>query len=195
LSREFKKRPVIKMLGKWPVDGIEIKDPGLRAYITLKPVLAPHSSGRHEHQKFRKSSVNIVERLINNMMRHGRCGGKKMKAIGIVTNALEIIGLKTGKNPIEVLVNAIENAAPCEDVTRIAYGGIVYPISVDVAPQRRVDLALRFLSEGAREASKNNPKTIDECLAEELILASMRDGRSYAVRKRDEMERVALASR
>jgi small subunit ribosomal protein S7 len=155
----------------------------------------PHSGGRHEHQRFRKSTVNIVERLVNNMMRHGRCGGKKIKAINIVKNAFEIIQLKTGVNPVQILVRAIENSAPCEEVTRIVYGGVAYPVSVDVSPQRRIDLALRFMCEGARQAALNNPKTIDECLAEEIILASERDSRSFAVKKRDEIERIALSSR
>jgi small subunit ribosomal protein S7 len=112
-----------------------------------------------------------------------------------VRNALEIVSLKTGKNPVEILVKAVVNTAPAEDVTRIAYGGIVYPISVDISPQRRIDIALRFMADGARQASFSNPKTIDECLAEEIIYAGQRDNRSFAVRKRDEMERVALASR
>ena len=129
------------------------------------------------------------------MMRHGRAGGKKAKAVNIVRNAFEIIELKTKKNPVEVLVKAVQNVAPSEDVTRVAYGGIVYPISVDIAPQRRIDLTLRFLTDGARQAAYSNPRTIDECLAEEIVYAAERDNRSYAVRKRDEMERVALASR
>ncbi|MEM2122726.1 MAG: 30S ribosomal protein S7 [Candidatus Bathyarchaeia archaeon] len=185
----------LKMFGKWPLEGIEVRDPGLTAYISLKPILMPHSGGRHEHQRFRKSTVNIVERLVNNMMRHGKCGGKKGKAMSIVKNAFEIIQLKTGINPVQILVKAVENSAPCEEVTRIVYGGVAYPVSVDVSPQRRIDLALRFMCEGARQAALNNPKTIDECLAEEIILASERDSRSFAVKKRDEIERVALSSR
>lgn len=195
MSKESRKISEIKIFEKWSVEGIEVQDPGLQRYVTVRPSVAPHSGGRHEHKKFRKSTVNIVERLVNNMMRYGRCGGKKGKAVNIVRNALEIVNLRTGKNPVEVLVRAIENVAPCEDVTRIAYGGIVYPISVDISPQRRVDLTLRFLTEGARQATFSNPKTVDECLAEEIIFASSRDNRSLAVRKRDEMERVALASR
>lgn len=139
--------------------------------------------------------MNVVERLINNMMRHGKCGGKKLKAMGIVRNALEIIQLKAGRNPLEILVRAVENSAPCEDVTRISYGGIVSHLSVDVSPQRRIDMALRFLTEGARRESFGNPKTIDECLADEITYASERDGRSHAVQKRDETERIARSSR
>ncbi len=190
-----RKPPEIKIFQKWSTEDIEIGDPGLEKYLGVKPILFPHSGGRHEHKRFRKSALNIVERLVNNMMRPGRAGGKKAKAIGIVRNALEIISLKTGKNPVEVLVRAVVNTAPAEDVTRIAYGGIVYPISVDISPQRRIDIALRFMTDGARKASYSNQKTIDECLAEEITYAAQRDNRSFAVRKRDEMERVALASR
>ena len=182
MSKESKKMPEIKVFGKWSVEGLEVHDQGLKKYVSLKPSLTPQTGGRHEHQRFRKSSINIVERLVNNMMRHGRCGGKKAKAISIVRNALDIVNLKTGKNPLEVLLKAIENSAPCEDVTRIAYGGIVYPISVDISPQRRVDLTLRFLTEGVRQASFSNPKTIDEALADEIIAASIRDSMSFAVR-------------
>jgi len=190
-----RKPPDVKVFEKWESEDIEVADPGLEKYLSVKPILYPHSGGRHEHKRFRKSSLNIVERLVDNMMRPGRAGGKKAKAVGIVRNALEIISLKTGKNPVEMLVKAVENTAPAEDVTRVAYGGIVYPISVDIAPQRRIDIALRFMTDGARQASYSNPKTIDECLAEEISYAAQRDNRSFAVRKRDEMERVALASR
>jgi small subunit ribosomal protein S7 len=190
-----RKAPEIKVFDQWGTEDIEVTDPGLEKYLSSKPILYPHSGGRHEHKRFRKSQLNIVERLVDNMMRPGRVGGKKAKAIGIVRNAMEIINLKTGKNPIEVLVKAVENTAPAEDVTRVAYGGIVYPISVDIAPQRRIDIALRFMTDGARKGAYSNPKTIDECLAEEIAYAAQRDNRSFAVRKRDEMERVALASR
>jgi small subunit ribosomal protein S7 len=190
-----RKPPDIKAFDKWGTEDIEVKDPGLEKYLSVQPTLYPHSGGRHEHKRFRKAYLSIVERLVNNMMRPGRVGGKKTKAIGIVRNAMEIVSLKTGKNPIEILVKAVENTSPAEDVTRIAYGGIVYPISVDIAPLRRIDMSLRFMTDGARQAAYSNPKTIDECLADELMYAAQRDNRSFAVRKRDEMERVALASR
>mgnify|MGYP001048092038 CR=1 FL=1 len=195
MSKDEKSRPTFQLFGKWSLEGIEVKDPGLKRYISLKPAVATNSGGRHEHQRFTKSSVNIVERLANNMMRHGRCGGKKAKATGIVRNALDIIHLKTGRNPVEVVVEAVTKAAPCEDVTRVAYGGVVYPVSVDLAPQRRIDLALRHLTMGARQSAFSNPRTVDEALADEVISAASRSDRSFAIKKRDEMERVALASR
>ncbi len=185
----------IKLFGKWSFDGIEVEDPGIKRYIPLKPVYIPHSMGRHEHGKFRKAKVNIVERLTNNLMRPGSSAGKKTRAINLVKNAFEIIHLRTKQNPIQILVRAIENTAPCEDTTRISYGGIAYHMAVDLSPQRRVDLALRFLSEGARKTAFGNPRSLDECLAEDLILAANKDVKSYAVQKRNEMERVARSSR
>ena len=195
------KRQEIRLFGKWSYDGIEVADPGLKQYMfdartrSLKPVYIPHSMGRHEHGKFRKARVNIVERLVNNLMRPGSSSGKKTRAINLVKNALEIIHLRTNKNPIQILVRAVENTAPCEDTTRISYGGIAYHQAVDISPQRRVDLALRFLSEGARKIAFGNPRSLDECLAEELILAANGDVKSSAVQKRNEMERIAQSSR
>ncbi len=185
----------IKLFQKWSFKEIKVNDLGLQRYLNLTPMVAPHSMGRHEHQRFRKANVNIVERLINNMMRPGKNAGKKAKAANIVKQAFEIINLRTGKNPIEVLVRAVENSAPCEDTTRISYGGVVYHLSVDVAPQRRIDLAIRHITEGARAASANNPRSIEECIADELVLAANHDIKSAGISKRHEIERVAQSSR
>jgi small subunit ribosomal protein S7 len=194
-KQEEKQEKEVKLFGEWSFKGIEVKDLGLQRYVSLKPVVIPHSMGRHEHKRFRKASINIVERLANNLMRPGKNAGKKAKVMNMVHHAFQIVNLRTGKNPIEVLVKAVENSAPCEDTTRISMGGIAYHLSVDVAPQRRVDLALRHLADGARQAAVNNPRSIEECLAEELILAGNNDMKSFAVAKRHEIERVAQASR
>jgi small subunit ribosomal protein S7 len=185
----------IKLFQKWSFKDIAVVDVGLQRYLNLTPMVAPHSMGRHEHQRFRKSKVNIVERLINGLMRSGKNAGKKAKATNFVKEAFEIINIRTGKNPIEVLVKAVENAAPCEDTTRISMGGVVYHLSVDVAPQRRIDLALRHITDGARASSKNNPRSIQETLADELVLAANKDIKSAAIAKRNEIERVAQSSR
>jgi small subunit ribosomal protein S7 len=194
-KQEEKKEKEVRLFGKWSFKGAEVKDLGLQRYVSLKPVVIPHSMGRHEHKRFRKANINIVERLANNLMRPGKNAGKKAKIMNVVKNAFEIVSLRTGKNPVEVLVKAIENSAPCEDTTRISMGGIVYHQSVDVAPQRRVDLALRNLADGARQAAINSPRSIEECLAEEIIMAGNHDMKSFAVAKRHEIERVAQASR
>jgi small subunit ribosomal protein S7 len=195
LSQKQEEKQDVKLFEKWSFKDVQVKDLGLQRYVSVKPMAVPHSMGRHEHKRFRKANVNIVERLVNNLMRPGKNAGKKAKAMNIVKHAFEIINLRTGRNPIEVLAKAVENSAPCEDTTRISYGGIVYHLSVDVSPQRRVDLALRNICEGARQASISNPRSIEECLAEELILAGNHDMKSYAVSKRHETERIAQASR
>ena len=189
------KADAIRLFGKWSWVGVEIRDPSLKKYISLKPVWLPHTGGRHEKRRFGKAEVPIVERLMNKLMRPGRNGGKKHLAYNIVKTAFDIIYYETRENPIQVLVRAIENSAPREETTRITYGGITYRVSVDVSPQRRVDLALRFLTEGARLCAFNNPRPIEECLAEEIILASRGDARSYAIRQKEEIERIALSSR
>jgi small subunit ribosomal protein S7 len=185
----------IMLFQKWSFKDIKVVDIGLQRYLNLTPMVTPHSMGRHEHQRFRKAKVNIVERLINNMMRPGKNSGKKAKVTNIVKEAFEIINTRTGRNPVEVLVKAVENASPCEDTTRVSYGGVVYHLSVDVAPQRRIDLAIRHIAEGARLASANSPRSIQEGLADELILASNKDIKSAGVAKRNEIERVAQSSR
>ena len=185
----------IQLFGKWDFEGIEVKDPGLKRYVTVNPVHVPHSMGRHEHRRFRKAEVNIVERLLNDLMRPGMSAGKKARAMNLLRNTFEIMHLRTKQNPIKILINAIENSAPCEDTTRIGYGGVVYHMAVDISPQRRLDLALRFLSEGARKAAFGTPRPLEECLAEELTLAAKNDTKSNAIGKRHEMERIAQSSR
>jgi small subunit ribosomal protein S7 len=112
-----------------------------------------------------------------------------------VKTSFELIHLKTGQNPIQVLVKAIEKSAPNEDTTRMSYGGVVYHISVDISPTRRMDIALRFISEGVREAAFGNMKSVEEVLSDELILAASGDSNSHAVKKKNEQERIAMASR
>ncbi len=188
---------------KWDLSDIEIHDPGLKTAISLKKVISPMTYGRSALKRFNKAEVNIVERLVNKLMHFGkkyakntgRMAGKKISVINTVKAALEIISLKTGKNPIEVLVRAIEFSAPNEDTTRIVYGGTVYHVSVDVSPLRRVDLALRFIADGVKEATFSNPKAIEEYLAEHLIIAAANDPKAPSVKKKNELERIAQASR
>ena len=193
----------ILLFRKWHLSEIEIKDIGLKTAISLKKTIMPMDFGRSALRRFNKADVNIVERLVNKMMHFGkknakntgRMAGKKIHSYNIVKTAFEIIHLKTGKNPVEVLVRAIENSAPNEDTTRIVYGGTVYHVSVDVAPLRRVDLALRFIADGVKEATFSNPKPIEEFLAEHLILSANNDPTSPSVKRKNELERIAQASR
>ena len=197
------KENTMLLFNKWNSNDIEIQDSGLKNVIALDPAIIPISFGRHEHQRLKKAEVHIIERLVNKLMHFGkkyakntgRMGGKKSRMIKTVKTALELIYYETGKNPIELLIRAIENAAPNEDTTRIVYGGVVYHVSVDVAPLRRVDLALRFIAEGVRETTYSNPKTIEEVLAREIVLASNNSMESHSVKKKNEQERIAMSSR
>ena len=194
----------IMLFNKWDVSDIEVNDLGLKRVISLNPsMVVPVSFGRHEHQRLKKAEVHVIERLANKLMHFGkkyakntgRMGGKKVKSLNIVKTAFDIIFLETGKNPVELLVRAVENSSPNEDTTRIVYAGVVYHVSVDVSPLRRLDLALRFIAEGVRESTYSNPQMIEEALAKEIILASNNDMTSHAIKKKNEQERIAMSSR
>ncbi|UYV72192.1 RPS5 [Cordylochernes scorpioides] len=190
--------PEVKLFNRWNTSDVQVSDFSLTDYIAVKEKHAkyvPHSAGRYAAKRFRKSQCPIVERLVNSMMMHGRNNGKKLMAVRIVEHAFEIIYLLTGENPLQVLVNAIINGGPREDSTRIGRAGTVRRQAVDVSPLRRVNQALWLLTTGAREASFRNIKTISECLADELINAAKGSSNSYAIKKKDELERVAKSNR
>ncbi|MBE6515052.1 MAG: 30S ribosomal protein S7 [Thermoplasmata archaeon] len=183
------------MFGKYDTTEVIVNDGGLAKYIDLTPTNVPHSGGKHANRWFGKSKLSIVERLINNIMRTEKYTGKKMKAYKAVADAFAIVEAKTKKNPIQVLVDGLENAAPREEVTRLQFGGISVPKAVDISPQRRLDIALRNLSTGVVQASMKNKKAIHECLADEIMLAAKGDMTSYSVAKKEEIERVAQSAR
>jgi small subunit ribosomal protein S7 len=198
----------IKLFNRWSFDDIAISDDSLRNYINLNPVIIPHSGGKHQKKGFWKTEhISIVERFINRLLSPGLLGkrikgrgasltmGKKQKILKIMFNVFSIIENKTKENPIQVLVSAIENAAPREDTTRISLGGISYQQAVDIAPQRRVDQAIRIIVQGTVGQTYNNIRTIDEILAAEIILCSQNDAKSRAIKRKDELERMAIAAR
>jgi len=199
----------IKLFGKWSFD-VEVLDQGLQSYINLEPVFVPHSGGKHAGQRFWKAEkVNLVERLLNKIMRSsvgakkfggkylrgGGATGKKALATRIVKKSFEIIEQRTKRNPVQVLVDAIQNAAPREETTTIIYGGVNYHQAVDIAPMRRIDMALKHLVVAAYGNAFNKKNTIEDCLADEIVGAANNDTRSFAIKKKEEMERIAQASR
>uniref|UniRef100_A0A0N5AGI6 Ribosomal_S7 domain-containing protein n=1 Tax=Syphacia muris TaxID=451379 RepID=A0A0N5AGI6_9BILA len=190
--------PEVKLFGKWSLDEVQVSDISLVDYIAVREKSArylPHSAGRYQVKRFRKATCPIVERLASSMMMHGRNNGKKLMTVRIVKHAFEIIHLLSGENPVQVLVNAVINSGPREDSTRIGRAGTVRRQAVDVSPLRRVNQALWLLCTGAREAAFRNVKTIAECLADELINAAKGSSNSYAIKKKDELERVAKSNR
>ncbi|MBN1941562.1 MAG: 30S ribosomal protein S7 [Candidatus Diapherotrites archaeon] len=197
------------IFGKWGTEDVTINDASLARYVNLKTKHIPHTFGRTVTKRFEKANISIVERLINKVMRSGQgkrklsgkyirgrgsCG-KKLQSMHIVEKALEIVEAETKQNPIQVLIRAIENSAPREDVTRIKRGGIMYTQAVDVAPMKRVDEALKNIALAAFSGSFNNKKKAEEALAEEIILASKEESKSFSVKRRDEVERIAKSSR
>mmetsp|Transcript_24269 Transcript_24269/g.35295 ORF Transcript_24269/g.35295 Transcript_24269/m.35295 type:complete len:196 (-) Transcript_24269:137-724(-) len=188
----------IKLFLKWSFDDIEVNDISLQDYIAVKgkqSTFLPHTAGRYQKRRFRKAQCPVVERLSVSLMRHGRNSGKKLMANRIVQHTLEIIHLLTDQNPIQVLVDAIINSGPRENSTRVGSAGVVRRQAVDMSPFSRVNQALYLLTTGAREASFRNVKTIAECLADEIINAAKGSSNSYAIKKKDEIERVAKANR
>ena len=185
----------VLLFGKYEMTDIAIRDGGLAKYMDLTPTAVPHSGGKHANRWFGKAKVSIVERLINNMMRTENFTGKKLKAYRAVKESFDIIAEKTKKNPVQVLVAALENAAPREEITRLQFGGISVPKAVDISPSRRLDIAIRNVTKGAVQASFKGKKSIEECLADELVLASKGDMNSFSVAKKEELERVASSAR
>ena len=194
-----------KIFDKYDISQIEVKAPGLKSVINLKPKLILKSQGRNV-VKFGQTKVNIVERLMNKLpvgahrgkkhkIEKGSATGKYTKNMKIILDVLEAVEKKTGKNPVEVLVKAIENAAPRDETTVIEYGGARYPQAVDVSPIRRVNLAIKHLIHGAGDKAFNKKKTIAQALAEEIIMASENNGESLSIRKKKESEAQADSSR
>jgi len=120
---------------------------------------------------------------------------KKIKAINIIKSSFEMIHILTKTNPIQILVDAVANSGPREDSTKIGYSGTARRQAVDVSPLRRINIALKLITAGARESAFRNLKSISECLTEELINAAKCSSNSYAIKKKDEIERVAKANR
>lgn len=198
-TKKPKKRPPyekeLKLFEKYDISEIEVHDQGLKKYINLDPIVLPHTGARWANKPFGKQRANIVERLINGMMRTEVYTGKKSKAYRVVRSSFEIIEKKSNKNPVQVLVEALEHAAPREEITRLRFGGISVPRAVDISPIRRLDMALRNITQGAVQATFKNRKPVEECLADEIFLASKGDMQSSAIAKKEELERVAGSAR
>jgi small subunit ribosomal protein S7 len=187
--------PVPPLFGKYSFEGVEVHDPGLLPYLYLHPVYSPHTEGRLSGKPFLKTRMHLVERLANHLMKGGRFTGKKSKALATVRVAFDELAQKEGKNPLQLLVDAVENAAPREEVTRLQFGGISVPRAVDASPARRLNVAIRNLALGAIQASRKSTKPIHTCLADEIALAAKGNLTSFAVGRKEEVERVAQSAR
>ncbi|VVB59355.1 30S ribosomal protein S7 [uncultured archaeon] len=196
----------IKLFNKWSFEGLKMKDPGIADYVSIVPVIVPRTSGKYANTQFYKSKMSVVERLMTKLfvpghrgkkhkMTSGRNVGKTQNSANIVKEAFEIIEKKTQKNPIEVLLTAIENAAPLEEAISYQRGGIFVREGVITSPQRRVDLALKHIAQGTQTKSRSNKRTAGEALAEEIMAAAKGDAASFAYSEKMRREKEASGAR
>ncbi len=196
----------VKCFNRWSTSDLKVDDLGLVNYITLDPKILPKTGACYAGNRFHKSHTFIVERLATKMMNSGHKGkkhfmssghntGKKNMVLKVVEKALAQIEVKLKENPVKVLVKAVENGAPREEVIAIEYGGARYPKAVDVAPQRRIDLALRSMTQGAYTKCFNKKMKIEDALAEEIINAYQLSVKSAAISKKRDLERQAASSK
>lgn len=194
-----------KIFDLYDITQVKIEDPGLKNVINLEPRLLIKSHGRNV-SKAGQTKVNVIERLMNKLSVAGHRGkkhriifghstGKYSKNMKIILEALKLVEQKTKTNPVQVLVKALENSAPRDEITVIEYGGARYPQAVDVSPLRRINLALKHIVHGASDKAFNKKKNIVQGLAEEIIMAYEGNGESFALRKKNEAEKQADSAR
>ena len=183
------------VFGKWDATEVTCTDPGISPYINLQTVGVPHSGGRHANAWFGKSKLSIVERFINGLMRSGKYTGKKLAAAKAFEDALDRIADRDDTNPLQTFVDAVANSAPMEEITYIKFGAVRQPKAADSAPSRRIDVAIRNLAKGSTQATRKSTKTLTQGIVNEISKAASADVTSFAVGKKEEVERIAAAAR
>lgn len=194
-----------KAFGLYDSESVQVKDMTLKPYINLSPKLLVKSHGRNT-KRFGNANVHILERFANRVGVPGHVGkkhkiitnwttGKYYSNMKIVLEAMAIIQKRKNENPIQVLVRAVENCSPRDEITTIEYGGARYPQAVDTSPLRRVNLAVRWLVQGSYQKSFGKKKKMCESLANEIILAADSNMEGYAMQKKNEAEKQADAAR
>jgi len=205
-EQKTEQKPItFKIFDLYDVSEITVKDPALRPVINFKDKLLLKSQGRNLN-RFGAAKVNIVERLARRLDVPGHLGkkhkvitswasGKYNKNMRTVLRTLEIVQKKTNRNPVQVLVDAVENGSPKDEITVIEHAGARYPQAVDCSPMRRVNLAIRWFVQGAYAKSFGKKKKMAETLAEEITKASEKSMESYAMSKKNEAEKQADGAR
>ncbi|MEM0148705.1 MAG: 30S ribosomal protein S7 [Candidatus Micrarchaeaceae archaeon] len=197
------------LFGKYSLKDVVVHDQSIANYITLLQREYPNTFGRRKDNVYYATHVDIVERLINKLMRggtgakvggrvirtEGKLQGKKIKVIHVVEDAFDIVSKQSNANPVQKLVDALSNAAPIEDTTRVRYGGITYNVAVDISSKRRLDVALRNLALASILGAFNKKTSLAQALANEIILAANNDPNSYAIKQRINAERMAKSAR
>ncbi|MEK6792925.1 MAG: 30S ribosomal protein S7 [Nanoarchaeota archaeon] len=194
-----------KIFDLYDMAEVKVSDLALVPYINVQPKLLVKSHGRNVG-KFTQTKVHIVERLSNRLNVPGHVGkkhkiitahasGKYNTNMQTILETLKIIAEKKKMNPVQVLIKAIENASPRDEITTIEYGGARYPQAVDVSPLRRVNLAIRWMTQGAFQKSFGKKKRMCESLAAEIMNAADLNMESYALNKKNEAEKQADSAR
>lgn len=196
----------VKLFDRWTFNEVVVEDAGLQGYINLKPIIAPRTNGYYHNTPFYKTKVNIIERFMNRIQVTGHKGkrhrvssghntGKAKMITNIMFDVLETIEKRTKENPIQVIVSAIENAAPREEVITIERSGARYAQAVDISPTRRVDLVLRYLAQGAAQKSFNKTVSFTDVLIEEIMDCYNFGDKSMAMSKKNEIEKMAASAK
>jgi len=196
----------ILLFNRWDTEGVTVKDLGLKNYVNVSPIVVPKTSGRYGTSTIHKGNIHIVERFINRLMVPGhrgkkhkytsdRCTASNHAIYFSIKEAFEIIEKRTKKNPVQVLVDAVENSALIEEIASYRLGGIIARQAVIVSPKRRLDLALRVLTQGIYHSGFGKKTTLAQGIAEELIAASENDPRSVAIRDKNRIEKEAEGAR
>ena len=134
-----------------------------------------------------KYKSTLVTKLVNQVM----YDGKKSLAQNIVYSAFDIAEQKTGVNALELFTTAVENVKPVLETKGRRVGGATYQVPMEIRPERRQTLAIRWIVEFSR--SRNGERNMDEKLAGELVDAYNNSGN--AIKRRDEMHRMAEANK
>ena len=196
----------LKLFNRWSFGDVVIQDQGLVGYVNIEPIVVPKTNGYYHNTPFYKTKLNIVERLMIRLAVSGHKGkkhkltsgyntGKTLTHTKIMFAVLEELEEKTKLNPLQVLIKAIENAAPREEVITIERSGARYAQAVDIGPQRRVDLVLRYLAQGATHKAFNKAVTLKDALVDEIMDCYNWTGNSMAMSKRNEIEKMAAAAK
>ncbi len=200
-----KEKNQFKLFDLFDVSNIKLVDPGMKRYFNLEPKLIVKSQGKIR-EKFGKGKINLIEIFANLVAVPGHRGkkhkiqtswktGKYSQNMKIVINCLKIVENKTKENPVQVLVTAIENAAPRDGVTVIEYGGARYPQAVDISPLRRITMTLRHMIQGSYDKSFNKKTKIEQALADEIIKAYNKEADGVAMQKKNDSEKQADSAR
>jgi small subunit ribosomal protein S7 len=145
-----------------------------------------HAAEKREILPDAKYGDRVVSKFMNNLM----VDGKKSVAETIVYNAFERVQTRIRREPVEVFHEALDNVKPAVEVRSRRVGGATYQVPVEVRPERREALAIRWLIDASK---KRNENTMEERLAGELVDAM--NGRGTAVKKREDTHKMADANK